>query len=110
VLILYYLGGMSNKEIARFLGTSSATIRQRLTRARSQLKEEMLAMMNTSIIASKQGDGDNGSPGPQNTFSMAPGAGEGTCPSQRKAYWDFPDLRGCPSDRRNQPATAYDAN
>lgn len=45
VLILYYLGGMSNKEIARFLGTSSANIRQRLTRARSQLREEMIAMM-----------------------------------------------------------------
>jgi len=49
VLALYYLGGMSNKEIARFLGISPATVRQRLTRARSQLKEEMLATMSTTF-------------------------------------------------------------
>lgn len=45
VLTLYYLGGMNSREIARFLGTSPATIRQRLARARSQLKEGILAMM-----------------------------------------------------------------
>jgi RNA polymerase sigma factor (sigma-70 family) len=53
VLILYYLGGMSSKEIARFLGTSRTTVLQRLHRARSQLKEEMLAMMNTTFEAQK---------------------------------------------------------
>jgi RNA polymerase sigma factor (sigma-70 family) len=53
VLTLYYLGGMSNKDIARFLGTSPDTVRQRLTRARSQLKEEMLAMMNTTFEEQK---------------------------------------------------------
>jgi len=53
VLALYYLGGMSGKEVARFLGTSPATIRQRLGRARSQLKKEMLAMMNTTFEGQK---------------------------------------------------------
>ena len=49
VLILSYLGGMSGREIARLLGTSPNTIRQRLYRARSQLKEEMLTMMSTTF-------------------------------------------------------------
>ena len=53
VLTLYYLSGMSSKEIARFLGTSRTTVLQRLHRARSQLKEEMLAMMNTTFEAQK---------------------------------------------------------
>jgi RNA polymerase sigma-70 factor (ECF subfamily) len=53
VLTLYYLGGMSNKEIARFLGTSPETIRQRLTRARAQLKEEMLASIDTTFEEQK---------------------------------------------------------
>jgi len=48
VLTLYYLGGMESKEIAQFLGTSPAAIRQRLSRARSKLKEEMLDMMSTT--------------------------------------------------------------
>jgi RNA polymerase sigma factor (sigma-70 family) len=45
VLTLYYLGGMSSKEIAQFLGTSESAIKQRLSRARSKLKKEMLDMM-----------------------------------------------------------------
>jgi len=45
-LTLHYLGGMSAEEIARFLGASPSAIRQRLSRARKQLKEEMLDMMN----------------------------------------------------------------
>jgi len=53
VLTLYYLSGMSSKEIARFLGTSRTTVLQRLHRARSQLKEEMLAMMNTTFESQK---------------------------------------------------------
>jgi N-acetylneuraminic acid mutarotase len=39
---------------------------------------DILKTSEIPIIASKQGDGDNGSPGPQNTFFMAPRAGEGT--------------------------------
>jgi len=48
-LTLYYLGGMSTREIARFLRTSPNTIAQRLKRARAKLKEEMIAMMSTTF-------------------------------------------------------------
>lgn len=48
VLTLYYLGGMNSREIARFLGTSPTAIRQRISRARAQLKEEVLAMSDFS--------------------------------------------------------------
>jgi RNA polymerase sigma factor (sigma-70 family) len=179
VLMLHYFGGMAIKEIARAVGASPDAIGKRLSRARSQLREEMVAMMDTafegqrlqasftfrvvetvkrikihpmprtaglpwglslaagiivtvlslnphmsitsdiampagsplsaeakaletgeiavdilkaseiSIMASKQGDSDNGSPSPQNTFSMAPRAGEGTW--TRKA--DMPAAR-----------------
>jgi len=44
VLTLHYLGGMSGREIAVFLGIAPMTVWQRLSRARSELKEEMLAM------------------------------------------------------------------
>jgi RNA polymerase sigma factor (sigma-70 family) len=47
VLALHYLGGMSNDEIAEFLGISQVAIRQRLSRARAELKEGMLAMMSS---------------------------------------------------------------
>ncbi len=49
VLTLYYLGGMRSKEIAQFLGTSPDTINMRLSRARSQIKEEMIIMMTTTF-------------------------------------------------------------
>jgi RNA polymerase sigma factor (sigma-70 family) len=45
VLTLYYLGGMDSVEIARVLGTSPAAIRQQLSRARTQLKGEVLSMI-----------------------------------------------------------------
>jgi RNA polymerase sigma factor (sigma-70 family) len=45
VLVLYYLGDMDGKEIAKFLGTSQNAIMLRLSRARSQLREEMVTMM-----------------------------------------------------------------
>ena len=45
VLIFHYLSGMSGKEIARLLGTSSGNIRQRLSRARALLREEMHIMV-----------------------------------------------------------------
>ncbi len=53
VLALYYLGDMDSVEIARFLGMSPAAVRQRLTRARSQLKEGMLAMMGMTFEEKK---------------------------------------------------------
>ena len=48
-LTLYYLGGLNSKEIARFLGTSANTVNQRLMRARTKLKKEMIAMMDTTF-------------------------------------------------------------
>ena len=53
VLTLRYLGGMSCREIARFLGVSPTAIWQRLSRARAQLKEEMIAMINTNFERQK---------------------------------------------------------
>jgi RNA polymerase sigma factor (sigma-70 family) len=44
-LTLHYLGGMSTDDIAKSLSASPTTIRQRLVRARAQLKEEMLVMI-----------------------------------------------------------------
>ncbi len=49
VLTLYYLGGMSTHEISQFLRVSHDAIRQRLSRARLQLKEEMITMMETTF-------------------------------------------------------------
>jgi RNA polymerase sigma factor (sigma-70 family) len=45
VLTLHYLGGMDGIEIAEFLGMSPTSIWQRLSRARSLLRKEMLDMM-----------------------------------------------------------------
>ena len=52
-LTLYYLGGLSSKEIARFLGTSVNTVNQRLMRARTKLKEELISMINTTFAGEK---------------------------------------------------------
>jgi len=49
VLTLYYLGGMTSREIAQFLGTSPNTIDKRLSRARALLKEEMITMISTTF-------------------------------------------------------------
>ena len=49
VLTLYYLGGMNNREIAEFLGTSKNTIESRLKRARAKLKTEVIPMMTTTF-------------------------------------------------------------
>jgi len=49
VLTLHYLGGMNVIEIARFLGTSSDAIKHRLSRGRTQLKEEVVAMMSETF-------------------------------------------------------------
>jgi RNA polymerase sigma factor (sigma-70 family) len=53
VLTLHYLGGMTGEEISEFLGVPHPTIRQRLSRARSMLKEEMIAMINTGYEQQK---------------------------------------------------------
>ena len=53
VLTLHYLGGMSYREIAQFLGISPHAIAMRLSRARSKLKTEILTMMKTSFDQQK---------------------------------------------------------
>ena len=53
VLSLHYLGGLSCKEIAKFLGTSPHAIAMRLNRARRQLRKEMLTMMHASFDGQK---------------------------------------------------------
>ena len=40
VMVLYYLGEMNCKEISKFLGVSSNTVKSRLRRARERLKDE----------------------------------------------------------------------
>ena len=49
ILTLYYLGGMNSREIAEFLGASPTTIRQRLSRARSLLKTQVLETVGESL-------------------------------------------------------------
>jgi RNA polymerase sigma factor (sigma-70 family) len=53
VLSLHYLGGMKDIEIAEFLGMSHTNVRQRLMKARTLLKEEMMLMMNTTFDGQK---------------------------------------------------------
>ena len=48
VLILRYFGGMTTREMSRFLAVSTSTIERRLKEARSQLREGMFTMMNIS--------------------------------------------------------------
>ncbi len=47
VLTLYYLGGLTCEEIARFMGTSRVAIKNRLYRARLCLKKEMTMIQET---------------------------------------------------------------
>jgi RNA polymerase sigma factor (sigma-70 family) len=53
VLSLHYLGGMKDVEIAEFLGMSHTNVRQKLMKARTLLKEEMLLMMNATFEGQK---------------------------------------------------------
>ena len=49
VLTLYYLGGLTVEEIARFMGTSYVAIKNRLYRARLRLKKEMIEMIQETL-------------------------------------------------------------
>lgn len=53
VLSLHYLGGLSCKEIAQFLGISPHAIAMRLSRARAKLRKEMLTTMHASFDRQK---------------------------------------------------------
>jgi len=44
-ITLYYIDGLSQREVASFLGTSTSAVENRISRARKQLKEEMMKMM-----------------------------------------------------------------
>jgi len=56
VLMLHYFGGMTIKDMARAIGASPTAIGARLSRARAQLKEEVLAMMDTAFEGQKLQD------------------------------------------------------
>ncbi len=49
VLMLHYFGGMTIKDMARAIGASPAAIAKRLSRARVQLREEMVVTMDTAF-------------------------------------------------------------
>ena len=49
VLTLHYLGGLSCKEIGRFIGTSEGAVKDRLYRARLRLREEITNMMQETL-------------------------------------------------------------
>lgn len=53
VLMLHYFGGMNSKEIAIALGASHAAIRHRLSRARSQLRDEMITIIGENFESHK---------------------------------------------------------
>ena len=53
VLSLHYLGGLSCREIAQFLGISPHAIAMRLSRARAKLRKEMLTMIQASFDGQK---------------------------------------------------------
>jgi RNA polymerase sigma factor (sigma-70 family) len=53
VLTMRYVGGMNSVEIANALGISPTNVRYRLSKAREQLKEEVLPMMSASYEQNK---------------------------------------------------------
>jgi len=53
VLTMRYIGGMNSVEIANALGISPTNVRYRLSKAREQLKEEVLPMMSASYEQNK---------------------------------------------------------
>ena len=48
-VILHYVNGYSHAEVARFLGVSSGAVKTRLCRARSQLRKEMVGMVEEKL-------------------------------------------------------------
>lgn len=49
VVVLHYLGGHSQLEVADFLGVPVTTVRKRMERARTRLKERMLDMVENAL-------------------------------------------------------------
>jgi RNA polymerase sigma-70 factor (ECF subfamily) len=54
-VILHYVNGYSHAEIAQFLGTTPGAVRTRVSRARSQLREEALAMVEETFEKTEAG-------------------------------------------------------
>jgi RNA polymerase sigma factor (sigma-70 family) len=52
-LTLHYLGGMNTREIAEFVGSSTGAIKERLSRARSKMKEELITMISDTFSQKK---------------------------------------------------------
>ncbi len=46
---LYYIDGLSQREVAGFLGTSTSAVENRISRARKQLREEMMDMVEDTL-------------------------------------------------------------
>ena len=53
VLMLHYFGGMTIRDIARAIGASPVAIAKRLSRARLQLREEMVSMMDAAFAGQR---------------------------------------------------------
>jgi predicted DNA-binding protein YlxM (UPF0122 family) len=56
VVMLYYLDGLSQRDISDFLGISVTAVETRLYRARNQLKEEMMNMVERVFNDNKLGE------------------------------------------------------
>lgn len=54
-ITLYYLGGQSLQEVGTFLGISSAAVKMRLYRARQQLQQEALTMVENALTQQQLG-------------------------------------------------------
>ena len=52
-LALYYMDGLSTAEAARFLGISATAVRQRVSRARRQLQQEVTRMADEDLLGSR---------------------------------------------------------
>ena len=53
---LHYIDGLSQREVAGFLGTSTSAVENRISRARKQLKEEMMKMVEGTLKSNRLPD------------------------------------------------------
>ncbi len=53
---LYYIDGLSQREVASFLGASTSAVENRISRARKQLKEEMMKMVEGTFKSNRLPD------------------------------------------------------
>lgn len=55
-ITLYYIDGLSQREVANFLGISISAVENRISRARKQLKEEMMKMVEGTFKSNRLPD------------------------------------------------------